>query len=313
LYRTARTTPLSRAFLVDQARQLGVSRVARNMGISRQTVYRWRRRSSDFDDRSCRPHHSPRRTAPRLEAAVLGLRLELRWGPDQLGPYLGIPASTAYAVLRRFGASRLRTLFPIARPQRGHFRVDAPGYIATDVKSVSGLARGGGRKREMHHSEAGPLARVGWRHLHVAIDLASRLVYAELRSGQGPDDCIAFLAAAVAFFDARGIRVRRVLSDNGNGYKSHAYRAACAALGIRHTRIQPRHPWTNGRVEAFNGTIQRECLYARTFTSDEERALAIWLWIAYYNAERPHTSLGGLSPELWLRARGVTRVFGDRI
>jgi transposase InsO family protein len=103
-----------------------------------------------------------------------------------------------------------------------------------------------------------------------------------------------------------------VLSDNGNGYKSHAYRAACAALGIRHTRIQPRHPWTNGRVEAFNGTIQRECLYARTFTSDEERALAIWLWIAYYNAERPHTSLGGLSPELWLRARGVTRVFGDR-
>jgi transposase InsO family protein len=274
-------------------------------------VYRWRRRPQELQDRSSRPRHSPRRTVDQLEAAILGLRLELRWGPDRLGPYLGVPASTAYAVLRRWSASRLRALFPVPRPVRGRFHVSSPGYIAIDVKSLGRLDRGGGRMREMHHSDGGALGRVGWRQLHVAIDLASRLVYAELRPGQGPADSIAFLAAAIAFFDARGIRVRRLLSDNGNGYVAHAFRDACAGLGIRHTRIQPRHPWTNGRVEAFNGTIQRECLYAQHFTSEEERALAVALFVAYYNAERPHTALGGLSPELWLRAQGVTHVPRD--
>lgn len=142
-------------------------------------------------------------------------------------------------------------------------------------------------------------------------NLASRLVYAQLRTGQGPTESAAFLAAAVAFFDTRGIRVRRVLSDNGNGYVSFAFRDACAALGLRHTRIRPRHPWTNGRVEAFNGTIQRECLYAQHVSDEEERALAVALFVAYYNAEHPHTALGGLSPELWLQAQGVTHVFEE--
>lgn len=263
MYRTGRISPRTRAFLVSQSVELGVSRAAHNNGVSRRTVYRWRRRPNELADRSCRPHRSPRRTADQLEAAILGLRLELRWGPDRLGPYLGVPASTAYAVLRRWNAARL---------------------------------------------EGTP--RVGYRHLHVALDLASRLVYAELRSGLGTADCLAFLANAIAFFDTRGIRVHRVLSDNGAGYLSSFDRGA-QALGVRHTRTKPRHPWTNGRVEAFNGTIQRECLYATHFTNEEERGLAVALFVAYYNAERPHTSLGGLSPEHWLRAQGVTHVLGD--
>jgi len=146
---------------------------------------------------------------------------------------------------------------------------------------------------------------VGWRHLHVAIDMASRLVYAELRSGQGPDDTVPFLRAALAFFDLHGIRARRVLSDNGNGYKRR-FDQACADIGIRHSRTRPYHPWTNGRVERFNGTIQRECLYAGSFwQSEDERALALALYVAYYNAERPHIALGGLPPLQWLRRDGT--------
>jgi transposase InsO family protein len=307
LYRRGRISPRTRAFLASEATRLGVSRAARNNGVSRRTVYRWCGRQ-ELNDRTCRPHRSPRRTPDQVEAAILGLRLELRWGPDRLGPYLGVPASTAYAVLRRWGAARLRTLFPVPRPARGRFGAVAPGYIALDVKSLGRLDRGGGR-RGPRHSVEGALY-VGYRHLHVAIDLASRLVYAELRGGLGTADCAAFLANAIAFFDARGIRVRRVLTDNGSGYLS-SFSAAAAALGVRHTRTQPRHPWTNGRVEAFNGTIQRECLYAQHFTNEEERALAVALFVSYYNAERPHTALGGLSPELWLRAQGVTHVPRD--
>lgn len=177
-----------------------------------------------------------------------------------------------------------------------------PGeLVAVDTKTLGALDRGGGR----HPVGGGPRnlrKKVGWRHLHVAIDLASRLVYAELRAGAGNVDTTAFLARALAFFDAKGIRVRRVLTDNGAGYK-RTFQETAIALGVRHTRTKPYHPWTNGRVERFNGTIQRECLYALDLRSEEQRALAIALYVAYYNSERPHTRLGGLPPLEWLRLR----------
>jgi transposase InsO family protein len=290
-----------RGVLVEQSRQLGVSRTARHFGLSRRTVYRWRRRAPDFRDRPCRPHRSPRRTADALEATILGLRLSEQWGPDRIGPYLGLPASTAYAVLRRHHLSRLAQIFPPERPVRGRYPDLAPGeLIAIDIKSLGRLDRGGGRRAQQQRRHG---TGVGWRHLHVAIDMASRLVFAQLRSGLGADDAIAFLRDAVAFFDSRRIRARRVLTDNGTAYKRR-FDSACRELGLRHTKTKPHHPWTNGRVERFIRTIQRECLYGHGFfTSEEERALAVWLYLAYYNDERPHLALGGLSPRAWLSVR----------
>jgi transposase InsO family protein len=280
------------------------------MGVSRRTVQRWRRRAPDFSDRPCRPHHSPRRTPDALEANVLALRVERRWGPDRIGPWLGLRPSTVHRILRRHQAHRLSHLFPQAPRSFGRFDVQRPGeLVAIDIKSLGRLDRGGGHQRVRGHHDN---VTIGWRHLHVALDLASRLVYAELRSGQGNADTCVFLGNAYAFFDARGIRVRRVLTDNGSGYKL-TFDASCVALGIRHTRTRPYHPWTNGRVERFNGTIQRECLYAQDFHEEAERDLAVALYLAYYNAERPHIALGGLSPERWLRAQGVTNVRGDLI
>lgn len=305
MYGTSRLSPRTRAFLVDEARRIGVSLAAQHVGTSRRTVYRWRRRET-FEDRSSRPHRCPRRTPEATEAAVLGLRMETRWGPDLLGPYLGLPVSTTHRILRRHGAHRLALLFPRERPRPQRFEVSAPGYIAIDVKSLGGLDRGGGREARRH--EPSRLhGSVRWRHLFVAIDLASRLVYAELRPTLRTADAIVFLERALAFFDARGVRVRRVLTDNA--YRS-VFGAACAARGARHTRTRPYHPWTNGRAEALINTLLRECLYARHFASEEERRLAIALYVPYYNTERPHTSLGGISPERWLRQR-VTRVYGD--
>jgi transposase InsO family protein len=306
LYRTARTTPLSRAFLVAEAERIGVTRAARNMGVSRRTVARWRRRAPDFADRSCRPHRSPRRSSDALEATVLALRVQERWGPDRIGPWLGIPVSTVHRILRRHGAHRLAHLFPKPPRSFGRFDVQLPGeLVAIDTKTLGRLDRGGGR-----HPGVGRRQLVGWRQLHVAIDLASRLAFVQLRASNGNADTTAFVSAALAFFDARRIRVRRVLTDNGPGYK-RTFHEHCAALGLRHTRTKPYHPWTNGRVERFNGSIQRECLYADHFSSEQERDLAIALYLAYYNAERPHIALGGLSPERWLRVQDGTYVLGD--
>jgi transposase InsO family protein len=305
VYRTARTTPLSRVTLLEKAARFGATEAARQMGVSRSTVYRWRRRAGELDDRPCRPRRSPRRTAPEREAAVLALRMERRWGPDRIGPTLGMSRRTAYRVLRRYRAHRLRELFPAQPRSFGRFEATEPGEVVQiDTKTVGRLVRGGGK-----HFVSGDRRRreqVGWSHLHLAIDAASRHAYIEVRPTLGADDCAAFLRAAVAHFDARGIRVRRVLTDNGTGYKRR-FGAACVDLGLRWTRTKPFHPWTNGRVERFNRTLQRECLYVgERFTSDEERRYAIALWLAAYHSERPHTALGGLTPDAWLRASRVS-------
>jgi len=309
MYRTARTTPASRVNLVREAQRLGVSRAARNFCVSRNTVYRWRRRAADLEDRSCRPHRSPRRTPDAREAEVLLLRMEQRWGPDRIGPVLGMSRRTAYRVLRRHGAHRLRELFPAQLRTHGIFEVSAPGEVVQiDIKGLGRLARGGGRRGQQRSTGQRRRERVGWSQLHLAIDAASRQAYLELRPSVGSADCIGFLRAALAHFDALGIRVRRVLTDNGAGYKRR-FDEACAAEGIRHTRTRPYHPWTNGRVERLNRTLQSECVYAGDrFTSDEERRYALTLWLASYHSARPHTALGGLTPDRWLSAWRVTNL-----
>jgi transposase InsO family protein len=308
LYQTGRLNPRMRAFVVAEAERLGVARAARNIGVSRTTVYRWRRRGSELADRSCRPHRSPRQTSAEREAVLVAARLEWRWGPDRIGPLTGIPPRTAYRILRRYRMHRLRELFPPERPARGTFVATEPGEVVQiDIKSVGRLARGArhdplgtGRATTGHHR------RIGYQHVHVAVDAASRRTYLEVRDGLGAADCVAFVTNAVADFDAHGIRVRRVLTDNGAGYKRR-FAEACAAIGLRWTRTKPYHPWTNGRAERFIRTLQREGL-GPDFASDESRRYALAQWLAFYNADRPHTALGGLSPERWLRTRDVTHV-----
>jgi transposase InsO family protein len=309
LYQSTRLSQRTRAFVVAEAERIGVSRAARQNGISRRTVYRWRRRAPEFADRSSRPQHSPRRASEALEGTVLALRMETKDGPDRIGPQLGLHPSTVHRILRRHDAHRLRHLFPKPPRSFGRYPALRPGeLVGIDIKSFGSLERGGGRRAEMHY---GHRRKVGWQHLHVAIDMASRMVFSEFRPTLGGSDGAAFLDRAIAFFGQRGIRVERVLSDNGSAYRSFAFRAACATAGIRHTRIKPRHPWTNGRAERIIGTIQRECAYRDQFTSDAERALSIALFVPWYNTRRPHLALGGLTPQGWLDRWRVTQVYED--
>ena len=311
MYQSQRLSPRTRAFIVAEAERIGVSQVARNSGISRRTVYRWRRRAPDLGDRSCRPQRSPRRSPEALEGTVLALRMETKDGPDRIGPQVGLHPSTVHRILRRHGAHRLSHLFPKPPRSFGTYPALRPGeLVGIDIKSFGSLTRGGGRVAVMHHNGR---RKVGWKHLHVAIDMASRLTFTEFRPTLGGADGAAFLDRATAFFAQHGIRVERVLTDNGSAYKSHRFAAACHAAGLRHTRTQVRHPWTNGRAERFIGTIQRECAYRDQFTSDDERALSIALFVPWYNSRRPHLALGGLTPQDWLDRWRVTQVYEDLI
>ena len=309
MYQTTRLSQRTRAFIVAEAGRIGVSQAARQSGVSRRTVYRWRRRSPDFLDHSCRPHHSPRRSPEALEGTVLALRMETKDGPDRIGPQLGLHPSTVHRILRRHGAQRLSHLFPKPPRSFGTYPALRPGeLVGIDIKSFGSLQRGGGRRGPQHSAAGGG---VGWRHLHVAIDMASRMTFTQFRPTLGGTDGAAFLERALTAFAQHGLRVERVLTDNGAAYKSFAFRDACRAAGIRHTRIKPRHPWTNGRAERFIGTIQRECTYRDQFTSDDERALAIALFVPWYNTQRPHLALGGLTPQGWLDRWRVTQVYED--
>jgi transposase InsO family protein len=292
---------------VAEANRIGVTRAATNMGVSRNTVYRWRRRGEELADRSSRPRRSPRQTSSEHEAALLALRLETGWGPDRIGPLVGLSRRTAYRILRRYRMHQHKLIFPTQPRTFGTFVATTPGEVVQiDIKSFGSLARGGGKHQTNQRSRE--RERIGWTQLHMAVDAASRHAFVQVRRSLGTEDCIAFLEATLGHFDALGIRVQRVLTDNGTGYRRR-FAEACAALGVRRTRTKPYHPWTNGRVERFNRTLQRECVYAgEHFTSDEARRYAIALWVASYNADRPHTALGGLSPDDWLRARAVTEV-----
>lgn len=240
---------------------------------------------------------------------MLAIRLDQRIGPDRIGPALGLHPSTVHRILRRHGAQRLSHLFPKPRRSFGTFAPLRPGeLVGLDIKSFGSLERGGGKAGVTRPDTR---RKVGWRHLHVAIDMASRLVFSEFRPTLGGTAAVTFLDHALAFFGGHRIRVERVLSDNGSAYRSDAFRDACNRAGIRHTRTQVRHPWTNGRAERFIGTIQRECAYRDQFTSDEERALSIALFVPWYNTRRPHLALGGLTPLDWLDRWRVTHLPGD--
>ena len=240
---------------------------------------------------------------------MLALRLDERVGPDRIGPQLGLHPSTVHRILRRHGAARLSHLFPKPRRSFGTYPALRPGeLVGIDIKSFGSLKRGGGRASVANRDTR---KKVGWKHLHVAIDMASRLVFAEFRPTLGGTDAVAFVDRATASFAERGIRVQRILTDNGSAYRSNVFAAACRAAGLPHTRTKVRHPWTNGRAERFIGTIQRECAYRDQFSTDDERALAVALFIPWYNTRRPHHALGGLTPQGWLDRWRVTQVYED--
>jgi transposase InsO family protein len=167
--------------------------------------------------------------------------------------------------------------------------------IHIDVKKLARVPDGGGHKKLGRGSANGSRSKrgLGYTHIHTAIDAHSRLVYSEFAGTENTTNCVAFLGRAIAWFAAQGIPVERVLTDNGNGYVSHAWRDRCAELGIVHTRTRPYRPATNGKVERFNRTLLDEWAYARLWTSDAARARTLDRFIHRYNHHRHHTAIGG--------------------
>jgi transposase InsO family protein len=82
-------------------------------------------------------------------------------------------------------------------------------------------------------------------------------------ANQRKESAVAFLEAAVAYYAKLGIRIERVMTDNGSCYRSKSFRAACKRLGLRQIFTKPYTPKTNGKAERFIQTALREWAYAR--------------------------------------------------
>ena len=298
VHRNAKTTPKGRALIVQRVEVDGwsVAQTAAAFGVSARTVYKWRARHAaaglaGLDDRASAPQRIHHRTAPRLIAAIAALRAQQRSGAA-IALRLGLPRSTVGSVLRRLGLGRLR-LPTVDRPVVRYERAQPGELLHVDTKALGRIVRPGHRVtgNRRHRTR-----RVGWDHVHVAIDDASRVAYVEVLPTQQIPDAVDFLARAVAWFAAHGVRVERVMTDNGSAYRSRAFQATCAQLALRHLSTRPYTPRTNGKAERFIQTLLREWAYQRPYATSQRRTRALQPWLRYYNGRRPHTSLHYRAP-----------------
>ena len=299
MHKNARLTPSGRGLLAERVLSgWSVEEAAQAGGLSVRTAYKWvgrHRLGGDqwHHDRSSAPLRRPRRTPPDREAEIEALRRQRMSGP-QIARALGMPCSTVGAVLRRLGLGRLSALDP--RPPAVRYERAAPGeLIHLDIKTL-GRIDGVGHRITGPHAGHHRARGIGYEHLHVAIDDASRLAYTEVLPSLGQRDATAFLERALAWYARLGVKVERVMTDNGSAYRSELFATALRQAGARHIRTRPYTPRTNGKAERFIQTSLREWAYARPYTSSDQRNAAIGPWIDSYNLTRPHAGIGHLSP-----------------
>jgi len=262
-------------------------------------------------DRSSRPRSCPHRTPEDVMRRIVTMRWRQRLGPVQIGGRLGVAPSTVHAVLVRCRLNRLAhidrvTGEPIRRYEHPH-----PGsLIHVDVTKFGNIPDGGGwrylgpqqgkKNKARTALRTGRTAKghpnIGTAFVHTVIDDHSRIAYAEICTDEKSDTAIAVLERAVAWFSDRGVKVERVLSDNGSCYRSIAWQVACRALGIDHKRTRPYRPQTNGKIERFHRTLADGWAYARFYESTAERNQALPNWLHFYNHHRPHSAIGGRPP-----------------
>jgi transposase InsO family protein len=244
----AKTTPKGRALIVQRVDTDGwtAAATAAAFGVSVRTVHKWRARYrgeglAGLADRSAAPQQIPHRTAARREARIVALRAERLTGLG-IAHRLGMARATVGAVLRRHGLGRLPALSP-AEPVRRYEREHPGELLHLDIESLGRI----GRVRHRIHGDRRRRARgIGWEHVHVCIDDASRGAYVEVLPTRGHPDAVGFLDRAVVWFAQHGVHAERVLTDNGSAYVSQAFAAACTRLGLRHHRTRPYRPRPNG-------------------------------------------------------------------
>jgi transposase InsO family protein len=307
LHANARTCPKSRRLLVRRVESEGwsLAAAAEAAGVSDRTAAKWLARwrsegETGLLDRSSAPRRRPTRLGADRVAAIEALR-RLRMTAAEIAECLSMALSTVSRWLRRIGLGKLSRLAP-PEPANRYERKRPGELVHLDVKKLGRISeRGAGHRVTGHRGsqfKVGPkrLGATGWEFVHVCVDDATRLAYAELLPDELGATAAGFLERAVAWFAAMGITVERVLSDNGACYRSRRHAQACHQLGIRQRFTRPYRPRTNGKAERFIQTLTRRWAHGAIYGSAAERTAALPGWLTHYNYTRPHGSLGHQPP-----------------
>lgn len=271
---------------------------------ARKWVVRYREEGElGLRDRSSAPKRVANRIPQERVEAIMALR-RLRFTAQEIAETLGMALSTVSGILRRVGMGRLGRL-GLEQPVR--YERSRPGELVhIDVKRLGRIEGGagkrihGGGKRHYRPTftdlDGHRRHSVGWEFVHIAVDDYSRLAYAEVLADEKATTAIGFLRRALAFFGRYGIRVKRLLTDNGSAYVSVKHALACRSLGIRHLRTRPYRPQTNGKAERFIRTLLAGWAYGAIYGSSQERTAALDGWLWHYNHRRRHSALGHRPP-----------------
>ena len=295
MHKNARTTPHSRVLMINRVEEgWPVKAAASAAGVSVRTVYKWLARyrsegAAGLIDRSSAARVCPHALSLAWLDLIRSLR-EARHVAHSIARQLHLARSTVSAALSRLGWGRLSQLTdppPIVRYER-----EFPGELVhLDIKKLGRFHRPGHRVTGERKA-----AGAGWEYVHVAIDDYSRLAYAEVLADEKRYTATRFLIRALRQFKRYGIRVSRVLTDNGGAYRSRPFRKACRFLRIAPKRTKPYRPQTNGKAERFIQTLIRGWAYAITYPTSQHRAQALTPWLRFYNDTRPHASLNHQTP-----------------
>jgi transposase InsO family protein len=306
----ARLSPIGRRLLVDRIERESwtVRAAAEAAGVSERTAHKWLSRwrlegEAGLLDRSSAPALVANRTGEQTIAVIAALRRLRMTGPE-IAAVLDRPLSTVSGILTRIGMGRLGRLG--LEPAERYERARPGELIHIDVKKLGRIQGGAGkritgRQRNPTPTKWDPAAGfsrrlTGWEYVHIAIDDATRLAYAEVLPDEKATTAIAFLRRAVAFYASYGMTVQELLTDNGSPYRSAVHAIACRALGIRHLRTRPRRPQTNGKAERFIRTLLGGWAYGAIYRSSHQRTAALDGYLYRYNHHRPHAGIGRQPP-----------------
>jgi len=295
-HKNARTTFAGRKLLIERIRTQGLIPAAEAAGISVRTARKWLARyakcgEAGLFDRSSRPQRTRTTLDARMRERIEQLRRR-RMPMRTIARVVGRSVATVSRFLSSLGLSSLKALD--LKPVIVRYERSAPGeMLHLDTKKLSRIVCPGHR---VTGDRRDTVEGAGWEVAHVAIDDHSRASFVQVRADETKTTAVAFLESAVAYYAALGVRIQRVLTDNGGAYRSHAFAHACRALNIKHAFTRPFRPQTNGKAERFIQTCLREWAYVRTYANSAERTAWLPAFLAYYNSRRPHSALGYKPP-----------------
>ena len=295
-HKNARTTFAGRKLLIDRIGVIGLMPAASAAGISLRTARKWLRRfetegEAGLRDRSSRPDKTRSTIDAELRARIERLRRD-RMPMRKIAQVVGRSMSSISRLLATVGLSSLKALEPV-KPIIRYERSTPGEMLHLDTKKLGRIERPSHRiTGDRRDASRG----AGWEVAHVAIDDHSRAAFVQVHADEQKTTAVDFLKAAVAHYAALGVRIQRVLTDNGSAYRSRLFARTCQALGIKHSFTQPYRPQTNGKAERFIQTCLREWAYARSYANSNERTSWLPAFLAYYNSQRPHSALGYKPP-----------------